>query len=146
MSSGSIAAEGLFLDTNILVYAFDRKAGTKWKMARGWLQDFCRGPVQPHLSVQVLQEVHVTLVRKGHAPGKSAALVGDFLNWPVVANTTGVLRSALEIQQRHQLSYWDSSVIAAALEAGCEQMWSGDLGSGRDYGGLTVVNPFEAPG
>ena len=133
---------GLFLDTNILVYAFDAKAGNKHALAKRWIAGFWRNPCQPHLSVQVLQEFHVTLVRKGCAIKQSAALVDDFLAWPVVANTPLLVRSALAIQQRFNISYWDSSIIAAARGSGCERLWSEDLNPGQNHGGVTVVNPF----
>jgi predicted nucleic acid-binding protein len=46
---------------------------------------------------------------------------------------------------RHQISYWDAAIIAAAKQTGCQTLYSEDLNAGQAYDGVTVVNPFAAP-
>jgi predicted nucleic acid-binding protein len=46
------------------------------------------------------------------------------------------------LRRRFQLSQWDATIIAAALELGCHTVYSEDLNHGQDYGGVTVINPF----
>ena len=46
------------------------------------------------------------------------------------------------MKARHQLSYWDSAIIAAARMSGCTEVLSEDMNAGQDYGGVRVVNPF----
>lgn len=89
--------------------------------------------------------MHVNLVRKGVAVDEFADTVRRYLAWRVVNNTKPVFRRALDVQQRWQLSFWDSTVVAAAQRAGASELWSEDLKPGQDYGGVLVVNPLGAP-
>ena len=132
----------IFLDANFLVYAYDKSAGTRHATACGKLEEFWTGSRQPYLSIQVLQEFHVNLLRKGYGLENSTELISAFLDWPVIENTKELLRSALFIQERHQLSFWDANIIAAAQAAKAKELWTEDLNEGQDYGGVVVVNPF----
>lgn len=135
-------AVDVFIDTNILIYAHDLDAGEKHDKARQLVRNFWdRGEV-PALSVQILQEMHVNLVRKGVAVDESADTVRLYLAWRVLNNTKAIFRRALDVQQRWQLSFWDSAVVAAAQQAGATELWSEDLNTGQDYGGVLVVNPL----
>jgi predicted nucleic acid-binding protein len=46
------------------------------------------------------------------------------------------------IHARHQVSHWDSLILASAIEAGCAILYSEDLNAGQDYDGVEVINPF----
>ncbi len=132
----------VFLDTNILVYAYDVDAGEKRAIAlglveRGWLD---RG--SSAVSVQVLQELYVNLLRKGRTHDEAAVILEDLSLWPVVENTLPMLRTALEVKERWQTSLWDALIIAAAREAGATILISEDLNHGQDYGGVRIQNPF----
>jgi len=61
----------------------------------------------------------------------------------VVENTGGLLVAAVDLQQRAQLSFWDSLIVQAAIQAGCETLYSEDLNAGQRIGTVTVVNPFK---
>jgi len=132
----------VFIDSNILVYAHDGEAGGKHRKARQLLAGIWRDRQFPALSVQVLQEVHVNLVRKGIPIDESAERVSRYLAWRVVENSKALFRRALEIQQRWQLSFWDSSIVAAAQRAQAVELWSEDLSTGQEFDGLKVVNPL----
>jgi len=56
--------------------------------------------------------------------------------------TTAILTAAMHTRQRFQLSYWDSAIIEASRALGCAEVLSEDLGSGQDYAGVQVTNPF----
>lgn len=135
-------AVNVFLDTNILVYAHDVDAGERHLTARHLVAEFWNRRQVPVLSIQVLQEFHVNLTRKGLEVDRSAEVVRRYLAWRVVNNSESLLRLALESQQRWQVSFWDASIIAAAQQAGARELWSQDLNSGQDYGGVLVVNPL----
>ena len=51
---------------------------------------------------------------------------------------------AARVESAPQLPFYDATIIAAAIEAGCDMLWSEDLQDGRCFGGLTVRNPFAA--
>lgn len=132
----------VFLDTNILVYAYDKDAGEKRTTAlglveRGWLN---LGSMA--ISVQVLQELYVNLLRKGRTHEEAAVILHDLSLWPVVENTLPLLHTALEVKERWQTSFWDALIIAAAREAGATTLISEDLNHGQDYDGVRIQNPF----
>jgi predicted nucleic acid-binding protein len=135
-----------FVDTNILVYAEDRDAKAKHEAARDLVLELWsrRSGV---LSVQVLQELYVTVTRKLRKPlstARALEIVDEYLTWTVVENTGRLLKSAIELQQKAQLSFWDAMVVQAAIESGCERLYSEDLNAGQRFGTLVVVNPFNA--
>lgn len=129
-----------FLDTNILLYAASsskfeqdkrRKARDLLAMAGGGL------------SVQVLAEFYVNATGKFKLSHEQAAAILQSLDaYPVVALTEAVFWAALQIKDRYQLSYWDSAIVAAALELGCHTVYSEDLNHGQNVAGVRVIDPF----
>ena len=132
-----------FVDTNILIYAHDLDAGEKHDKASQLVRDFWDRREVPSLSIQVLQEMHANLIRKGISVDESADTVRRYLVWRVINNTKTILSRAFDVQQRWQLSFWDAAVVAAAQQAGASVLWSEDLNPGQDYGGVVVVNPLD---
>ena len=132
----------VFVDTNILVYAHDRDAGERHERARQLIDDLWNFPVVSAVSVQVLQELYVTLLRKRVAPIKAREVVADFLLWDVVENTKGLLLNGIAMQQRYKLSFWDALILAAAYHAKAAELWSEDFNVGQAYDGVRAVNPL----
>jgi predicted nucleic acid-binding protein len=137
-----MTAIDVFLDTNILIYAHDVDAGDKHTKAAQLIRGFWDRREMPAVSIQVLQEMHVNLVRKGVPLKDSADTVCSYLAWRVIENTPALLRVALALQQQWQLSFWDAAVVAAAQQAGARELWTEDFTAGQDFGGLVVVNPL----
>lgn len=126
-----------FFDTNILVYTATSDA-RKQKA----VDCLCRGGV---VSTQVLNEfVHVARRKLRHewpqielALGLIRASLDDVL--PVTLNThTG----AVSLAREHNMPFYDALIVAAAMEAGCDTLFSEDMQHGRTVGGLAIVNPF----
>ena len=100
------------------------------------------------LSVQVLQELFVTLTRKvpqPMPPVQARQLVSDLATWPVFAPAAADVLEAIDGMARWQVSFWDAMLLTAARRAGAHLVWSEDLNHGQQYGGVTVRNPFRAP-
>lgn len=133
-----------FLDSNVLLYAYSkspRDAG-KARVAREWLAREDWG-----VSVQVLQEFYVNVLRSPHDLGHedAAAMIDEIAgSRPVSAVDLPLLRQALQVKARYGVSYWDAAVIAAARRLGARLLVSEDLADGQDYGGVRVLNPFVA--
>jgi len=128
------------LDTNILLYAASGAVTEKEKRAeaRALLARDGGG-----ISVQVLAEFYVNATAKFKLPEDTVIRILESLeNYPVLPISESVFWSALGIAKRHQISYWDSAIIAAAVELGCETVYSEDLNHGQLYAGVRVVNPF----
>lgn len=129
-----------FLDTNILLYAASNAASEKPKkeIARGLLARDGAG-----FSVQVLAEFFVNATSKFKLPEDTVVRILESLEaYPVLPVTEAVFWSALAIRKRYRISYWDSAIIAAAIEMRCCTLYSEDLNHGQVYEGLRVVNPF----
>lgn len=131
-----------FLDTNILVYAYDLDAPAKRAVAirlveQGWTH---LGDIA--ISVQVLQELNVNLRKRGISQIEAAQIVRDFTVWPVVDNTFDLLRAALDEQARWKISLWDALILAATRASGASELMTEDLSHGQQYAGIRVLNPF----
>jgi predicted nucleic acid-binding protein len=128
-----------------LVYAEDRDAKAKHDIARDLVLDLWNDR-QGVLSVQVLQEFYVTVTRKLKKPLRATDaldVVREYLTWTVVENTKSLLVQAIDLQQRAQLSFWDAMVVQAAIQAGCDRLYSEDLNAGQRFDSVIVVNPFK---
>jgi predicted nucleic acid-binding protein len=134
-----------FVDTNVLVYAEDRDAKAKHAIARDLVLELWHARTGV-LSVQVLQELYVTVTQKLKKPLASARaldIVREYLAWTVVENSSRVLVDAVHLQQKAKLSFWDALVIQAAIDAGCDKLYSEDLNAGQRFGPVLIVNPFK---
>ena len=134
----------VFLDTNVLVYAFDRSAGRKHELARR-LVEACWANENGCMSVQVLQEFYVTVTRKIAAPLESLTarqIVEDLSQWRLHTPAAIDLLQAIDLAQRFQVSFWDAQILQSASSLGCRVIYSEDLSHGQQYGEVQVVNPF----
>ncbi len=131
-----------FLDTNILLYAYDRDAPDKRRVALELVEQGWAAPGGTAVSVQVLQEMHINLERQGVARADADQIIRDFSQWPVVDNSLVLLLSALEEQSRWQLSLWNALILAAARASGAANLITEDFNHGQDYGGIRATNPF----
>ena len=133
-----------FVDTNIVLYAYDQREPEKSAIAREILSDLWRTR-EGHLSTQVLQELYVNLTRKLRVVvprSKARALVGRYGRWPVHTITTGDILEAADLEQRDSLSFWDALIVVAAVRGGAERIISEDFQHGRTIGGVRIENPF----
>jgi predicted nucleic acid-binding protein len=134
----------LFLDTNILVYAYDSSAGQKHSIAAQLVYG-CWENGNGCLSIQVLQEFFVTVTRKISHPLKHIAareLIADLAYWRCHTPRTEDLLQGIDLQQKYQLSFWDAMVLQSATRLGCTQLISEDLSHGQIYGAVQVIDPF----
>jgi predicted nucleic acid-binding protein len=131
-----------FVDTNILIYAFDQTAGEKRRVAatlieRLWTErNGC-------VSVQVLQEFYVTATKKLGLPPKEAALqVRRLAKWQVFRPDAEDVLQAIELHREKKVSFWDAMILRSAQGLGCSLLWSEDLSTGQRWDNLVVRNPF----
>ena len=134
-----------FVDTNILVYAYDVTAGDKHAVARALVEELW-DTRQGCLSVQVLQEFFVTTTRKIPKPidvSEAARIIDDFAHWHVHAPVAGDVLAAIDIHQRTGTSFWDAMILHSAKELECQILHSEDLNPGQKYDGVVLLrNPF----
>ncbi|MCC6808142.1 MAG: PIN domain-containing protein [Deltaproteobacteria bacterium] len=134
----------VFIDTNIIVYAHDRDAGHKRALAKQRLATLLTER-RAVVSLQVLQELYVTLTRKlpkALAKDDARELVDGYADLRLVIPDVELLKEAMRLEARWQLSFWDAMIVAAADRAGCATVLSEDLGHGRKIAGVVIENPF----
>ena len=131
-----------FFDTNIIIYAHDRRDSLKHARALALMEAHIIAGTFV-LSTQVMIEAYNVLQRAALLKKNMAFEIVESLadEHVVPADASFVLR-ALQLAQRHQLSHWDGLVVQAALDAGCEALFSEDMQAGMRFGDLEVVNPF----
>lgn len=132
----------VFLDSNVLLYASSGAAADAGK------RRVAEALITGHrfaLSAQVLQEYIANALRKPQL-GISEANIDATLRMAALVRvqpvTHELLVSAVVLRRRYQLSHWDATILAAALELNCSTVYSEDMNDGQDYGGVRVVNPF----
>jgi predicted nucleic acid-binding protein len=140
-----MSGDRTFVDTNVLVYAYDTSAGRKRQEAQkivAGLWDTGLGVV----STQVLQEFFVTVTRKLPKTmdlGAARDVVSDLLRWDLVVVEGSMILEAIDLQGDHGYSFWDSLIVAAAAKAGCTVLLSEDFASGQNIKGIAIQNPFQ---
>jgi len=134
-----------FLDTNIFVYSFDTSSPAK---ARRSVQ-VIRQAVATRtgiVSYQVVQEFLNVALRR-FAPPMTVAEAEQYLSTvfrPLLAvqSSQALCYEALRINDKHRLSWYDSLIVAAAIQGGCNVLYSEDFQHGQRFGDLQVENPF----
>jgi len=133
-----------FVDTSILVYAYDITAEEKHKTAAEIITGLWETG-KGIISTQVLQEFYVTVVQKIPNPiddEKAAGIIRDMLNWKLIVNDGFTILDAINIQKRYQLSFWDSLILEAAISGGADILLSEDLSHQQIIENVQIKNPF----
>src|SRR3954471_1257671 len=118
-----------FLDTNILIYAYDPRNPVKQVIARDLLRSASLGGSL--ISTQVLTEFATALLQKRRINASEVPLLVEEL-WPigVVSTDTKLIVRAIEAHRVYGVHFYDALIIAAAEKGGCRRIWSEDFNSG----------------
>lgn len=134
----------MFIDTNILVYAYDASAGEKHKKALEIMENLWDSG-NGIISSQVLQEFFVNVTKKISKPLNVIAtkeIVKDLLKWKTVIINGEIILEAIDIHIQQKLSFWDSMIIVSAIGGGADTILSEDLSDKQVIRGITIKNPF----
>jgi predicted nucleic acid-binding protein len=135
-------SDKVFFDTNVLLYSVsqddERTARAEALLAGGGI-----------ISVQVLNEFAAVARRKMNMPWEHVveALAAIKILCPApVPITAQIHEAALQVAMRYGYHIYDALVVAAALDAECNTLYSEDLQAGQVIDGqLTIRNPFNSP-
>lgn len=134
-----------FLDTNVFVYSFDAVDTVKARRAGKLIRDAVstgKGVV----SYQVVQEFFNVALRKFAKPMTPAEaeqyLAMVFRPLVAIESSPALFMEALRVTSRYRLSWCDSLIVAAAIQANCSTLLSEDLRHGLRIGDLRIENPF----
>ena len=131
-----------FLDTNVLVYAFDQTQPKKRERARNLLdpeRDWA-------ISWQVVQEFSSVALHRFAEP-VSPKFLENFIElvlWPKcrVMPSQSLYAAAISLHGKRPYRFYDALIVAAAIESGAPTLWTEDLQAGRRVDGLKIENPF----
>ena len=132
-----------FLDTNILVYAYEENDPQKQGIAQQMLRNALAGEMM--ISSQVLAEFSHALLYKTSpkfSPARVTTILDALAPVRVIQNDREMTQRAVEAHSAYRIHFYDGLIVAAAERAGCPHIWSEDLNAGQQYFGVTVVNPF----
>ena len=128
----------IFIDTNIVIYSLGQKS-TKAHIAAPLFIG------SPFISTQVLSETaNVASKRLALSVAEIRKLITSLAAMcRVEIISMDTIHSALHIRERYSFSWYDSLIVAAALGAGCDTLYSEDMHDGQEINEqLRIVNPF----
>jgi predicted nucleic acid-binding protein len=134
-----------FVDTNILVYAYDVDASSKHRLAKELIGDLWESR-NGILSTQVLCEFFVTVTRKIPNPlsiDQAQKIIGDYaFSWYITIITPDIIQIAINAMKRYNLSFGDALIWSSAKYSGAGRIYTEDLQHGMKIDGIEFVNPF----
>ncbi len=128
-----------FLDTNVLVYAYDFSDRRKRRIAQDLVRRALAGVMV--ISTQVLTEFSVTLLHEVSPAAKPSDLyaVLDALGPIKLISTDGdVIRRVVEAREKYGVHFYDGMILATAERGGCTRIWSEDMSSGQSISGFPL--------
>ena len=127
-----------FVDTNILVYAFEKGDSDKKRVSQRLLLELMDKDLL-RLSTQVLQELFVTLTRKGVRPcrpDEAIAVLDELVAWPVAVVDYPAIRAAGSLSAEAMISFWDALIVITAARCGASVVYTEDLNAGQEIAGV----------
>ena len=138
-------SDRFFLDTNIFVYSFDKNAPKKADRAAKLIRRAIEAR-EGIVSYQVVQEFFNLALRRFAEPMSGAEaeqyLSATFRPLLTVHSSHALYGQALQLVARHKLSWYDSLILASAIEGQCAILYSEDFQHGQRFGDLRIENPF----
>jgi predicted nucleic acid-binding protein len=132
-----------FLDTNVLVYAYQFNDREKQRIARDLVEAAVAGKFV--ISVQVLSEFASTFLHKASlltTPDAVTDILDKLSPIRLVVSDGELVRRAVEARAAYGIHFYDGMIVAAAERARCKRILSEDFSAGQEYFGVTVSNPF----
>jgi predicted nucleic acid-binding protein len=134
-----------FLDTNVFIYSLDHSAPQKAKIAEQLIRDALSSQ-KGVISFQVVQEFFNAAL-KGFQRQMSALAGQHYLHdvlRPLLSihSSIALYEEAIRLHAAGGLSWYDSLIVAGALQAKCDVLYTEDMQHGRKFGSLKIVNPF----
>ena len=131
-----------FFDSNVWLYLFLEKGSRKSLIAKQYIESSVLKN-QIVISWQVLNEACINLLKKGFTEQQILTILEWLYKITTIQDfTKDILMEASSIREQYSISYWDSLIIAAALESNCRFLFSEDMQNGLKIGNLTIRNIF----
>jgi predicted nucleic acid-binding protein len=134
--------ERVFIDTNILVYAFLENDTIRHDASVKLMTDSIGSEI--FVSIQVMSELYAALSKNGvghEEITKYLCELEETMNIQPICFDT--VKKCLSLKKKYSYSYWDSLILASSLESECTVVYSEDMQHGQVIEQtLTILNPF----
>ena len=140
----SSTPSAVFVDTNVLLYAFDDAYPDKRDRSRAWLSA-CWAQRRGRLSTQVLNEFYANARRRFRdaiSAGDARAEVRRYQEWQPWQIDHATIETAWAVETRYGVNYWDALMVSAAQHMGCAWLLTEDLPHDQRIEQVRIVNPF----
>ncbi len=133
----------VFFDSNVLVYIAINQDAAKKKVAIQLVASAIENQ-SGYISLQVLREVANCMFKKSNDSIEHIReTLSGFDALDCLDESRDLLDRAIKIKDEYGIQFYDAMIVAAAEAAGCETLYSEDMGDGQIYGGIHIVNPFK---
>ena len=137
----------IFLDTNVLVYLFDKSEKLKQSKVKRLISEHLQQS-KIFISVQVINEfINITSNKiKYPVPAAKQKEIIELLNDLFLVSSLNINTSvnALDISIKYKLSFWDSLILSSAIENNCSILFTEDMQDGQYIEDkLKIINPFK---
>lgn len=132
----------VFLDTNVIVYAYDSAEIERHPIAVRVIDALLSESDEVVISPQVASEFVNTMRRKGTPPATLALQIRGLSVFEMSSPTLATIGAAWALCTAHSIAWYDAIIVQTAIDARCDNLCSEDLQHRRKFGALEVVNPF----
>ena len=133
----------VFFDSNVLVYIAINQDTVKKKVALQLVASAIENQ-SGYISLQVLREVANCMFKKSNDSIEHIReTLSGFDALDCLDESRDLLDRAIEMKDEYGIQFYDALIVAAAEAAGCETLYSEDMGDGQKYGGILIMNPFK---
>ena len=134
----------IFIDTNVLVYAYDKTDEIKHNKAKNLLFSKMNEKDDFFISVQILNEFYYVLARKQVSHSSITYYINEIIEntkvLPILLENT---MKAINLKKKYSFAWFDSVVLATSLQNGCKMIYSEDFQNNQVIEGiLKIINPF----
>lgn len=133
----------VFVDTNIWLYSLIQRVEGDDRHQQA--TDFLLQLACPVINSQVIREICSNLIKKVKMSEEQVRVLIDgwYQDCEVMTSNAAQHLLASRLRTSYSLSYWDSLIVAAAIDAGCTRLFSEDMQHGQTIEDcLTIINPF----
>ena len=132
-----------FIDSNVFLYMIDKSDKIKQKAAITFLNKLSRN-AEIILSTQVAKEFSNIALRKlGFSSNAISEILTELNKYSVYDVSIETIKNGLKIRERHGCSFYDSLLLASAIENNCNIFYSEDMHHSQKIKGLQIINPFK---
>jgi len=135
----------VFVDTNIWLYSLIQRVEGDDRHRQA--TDFLLHLACPVINSQVIREICSNLIKNAKMPEEQLRVLahGWYQACDVITSNAAQYLLASRLRESYSLSYWDSLIVAAAIDAGCTRLFSEDMQHGQTIENcLTIINPFRS--